>query len=215
MVTTSVEVQPLSSSAGLIIAGVALVAVIGAVWAMVWGMGWFEYLGGRKKSRTAAFLNKDELKQKLLALNSPELPYRLEAGKESDLYLVWNIVAANWYGLFSKERLKETYRAFIVLDENRRSVRYYEELGRVEWSAGAQGLVPRVAYESSFFKGRILFQWSWGAGYGIKSDGTPGKVYEYKFDIRKLRDPTKQAVLESGWEYVPVVRKEHATYPKS
>lgn len=179
---------------------------------MVWGMGWLEYLGGKKGSRVTLSLNKDELKRKMLSLNSPDLSYELKPSAESDLALVWNIVDARWYGLFAKERLKETYRAFIMLDDVRRSVRYYEELGKVEWAAGSEGLVPKVAYQSSFFKGRILFQKSRGVGYGIKTDGTPGKVYDYQFDIGYVRDPLKKVAIESGWEFVPVVRKEHATY---
>lgn len=37
-------------------------------------------------------------------------------------------------------------------------------------------------------------------------------MYEYKFDIGYVRDPVKKAIEDSGWEFVPVVRKEHATY---
>jgi hypothetical protein len=48
--------------------------------------------------------------------------------------------------------------------------------------------------------------------YGIKEDGTLGKVYEYKFDVNRVRDPIVKVITESGWEFVPVVRKEHATY---
>ncbi|MFZ3166453.1 MAG: hypothetical protein WA130_02475 [Candidatus Methanoperedens sp.] len=48
--------------------------------------------------------------------------------------------------------------------------------------------------------------------YGIKEDMTLGKVYEYKFDVNRVRDPIVKAIEDSGWEFVPVVRKEHATY---
>jgi hypothetical protein len=148
-------------------------------------------------------------------LNSPELPYKLQPGNESDLLVTWNLADVRWQGLISRERLKETYRAFLLLDEVRRSVRYYEETGSVEWSTAVEGLVPRVTYRTEFFKGRILFQKGWGAGYGVKADGTAGKVYEYKYDIGYLRGPLKQAILESGWEFVSVARKAHATYGKT
>jgi hypothetical protein len=88
-------------------------------------------------------------------------------------------------------------------------------MGTVHWLAGTGGsLVPQVAFEKSYFRGRILFQKSWGVQYGIKEDLSIGKVYEYNFDVRRVRKPIEKAVKESGWEFVPVVRKEHATYEK-
>lgn len=180
--------------------------------AMVWGLGYREYLGGKKRSSATSSLGKDELKQKLLALNSPDSPYELQPSSETDLILTWKIVDAKWYAIFVKERLRKTYRAFIVLDELRTSARYHEELATVQWVAGSEGLTPKIAYQNQFFKGRILFQKSWGVQYGAKEDLTVGKVYEYNFDIRHVRDPIKKTIADSGWEFVPVVRKEHATY---
>lgn len=180
--------------------------------AMVWGLGYREYLGGKKKSTTIPYLSKDTLKQKLLALNSPDSPYELQPSSETDFVLSWKITDAKWYARFAKERLRKTYRAFIVLDELRTSARYYEELATVQWVAGSEGPAPKLAYQNQFFKGRILFQKSRGVQYGIKEDLTPGKVYEYDFDVRQVREPIKKAIEESGWEFVPVVRKAHATY---
>ena len=197
---------------GIIFAIIALVTVGIAAWVMLWGMGVNEYLGGRKKSDKPA-LNKEELKLKILKLNSPELPYGVSPAKETDFLLEWKIADAKWYGIFSKERVAKTYHAFILLDDNRKTARYYEELGSVEWHIGTDGIsAPSVRYKEEFFKGRILFKKSWGVQYGIKEDKTFGKVYEYKFDVGYARDPLKKIVLESGWEFVPVVRKSHAVY---
>lgn len=187
-----------------------LVGVLGAlagIIAMLWGMGLFEYLGGRRKPKVTP-LGKQALIDKILKLNSPQLPYQIKPAENADLMLEWNIVDASWFGIFSKEKLKEVYRALLLADESRHSVRYYEELGTVEWSAGA----PKVFYREQFFKGRILFRKSWGVQYGIKEDGTVGKVYQYKFDIGMVRDPIQKVVEESGWEFVPVIRKKHASY---
>ena len=75
---------------------------------------------------------------------------------------------------------------------------------------------PRQCQEflvaNSFFKGRILFQKSWGVQYGIEEYGTLEKIYDYKFDIGMVRDPIKKVVQENGWEFVPVIRKKNATY---
>ena len=183
-----------------------LIAVGAAVWAMLWGMGFFQYLGGKKKTPSA--IGKDALKEKIIALNSPELSYQIMSAKETDFLLEWKIADAKWYGIFSKEKVAKTYRAFILLDDNRKTVRYYEELGNVEWHVGTDGIsAPSVRYREEFFKGRILFKKSWGAQYGIKEDKTLGKIYEYKFDVGYARDPLKKIIEANGWEFVPVVRK--------
>jgi hypothetical protein len=180
--------------------------------AMIYALGYFEYLGGKKKPKIPQ-ISKEKLKQKLLALNSPDLPYIIKPDAKTDLFVEWKIVDATWYAILSKERLSKTYRAYLLLDESRKSARYCEETGSVRWYAGTDGaLKPRVAFEKAFFRGRILFQKSWEVQYGIKEDGTPGKIYEYKFDVNRVRDPIVKTIEDNGWEFVPVVRKEHATY---
>ncbi len=189
-----------------------ILGALAGIGAMIYAFGYFEYLGGKKKFTTLP-MSKEKLKQKLLALNSPELPYQIRTDKETDLFVEWKIVDATWYAVFSKERLSKTYRAYLVLDESRKAARYCEETGSVRWLVGTDGsLNPVAAFQKAFFRGRILFQKSWEVQYGIKEDGTLGKVYEYKFDVNRVRDPIVKTIEESGWEFVPVVRKEHATY---
>ncbi|MEK6648114.1 MAG: hypothetical protein AABY37_02230 [Actinomycetota bacterium] len=196
---------------GVLFSILGLIAVAVAIWVMLWGMGFFQYLGGKKKSPSA--ISKSALKEKVLNLNSAELPYQITSAKESDLFLEWKIVDAKWYGIFSKEKVSRTYSALILLDEARKTARYYEELGSVEWHIGTDGLrKPSIKYSAKAWKGRILFQKSWGVQYGIKESGKFGKVYEYKFDIGYVRDPIKRTVQENGWEFVPVVRKKYALY---
>ena len=113
---------------------------------------------------------------------------------------------ARWLGIFSKERVRKTYHAYMVLDEKKHAARYWEAIGDVEWVAGA----PRVHFQSEFFRGKIIFQKSYGVQYGVKEDQTFGKVYEYKFDINDIRGPIRNKVLEGGWEFVEVLWKSHA-----
>jgi len=193
---------------GVLFAILGLVAIGIAILVMFWGMGFFQYLGGKKKSASA--VSKEELRKKIIALNSPEIPYQINIAEESDFLLEWKIVDAKWYGIFTKEKVSKTYRALILLDDARKTVRYYEELGSVEWHIGTDGLwKPSIRYSAQAWKGRILFQKSWGVQYGIKESGGFGKVYEYKFDIGYARDPLKKSVQENGWEFVPVVRKKY------
>lgn len=199
-----VSIEILFSIFGLIMVG-------GAILVMLWGMGFFQYLGGKKRSSLA--ISKEALAEKIFTLNSPELPYQITAAKETDFLLEWKIADAKWYGIFSKEKVEKTYHALILLDDSRKTARYYEELASVEWHVGTNGILkPSVHYKEKFFKGRILFKKSLGVQYGIKEDKSFGKVYEYKFDVGYARNPLKKIVQESGWEFVPVVRKSCAVY---
>jgi hypothetical protein len=198
-------------SAGLIGALVGLIGAGMALFAVIWGLGIFEYLGGKKKSLIYP-ITANELRNRLLAVNSAELPYEIKTTPETDLLVEWKIADAKWFAVFSKERLRETYRGFLLLDESRKSVRYCEELVSVRWIAGTDNQVqPILSYQKQFFRGRILFQKSWEVQYGIREDLSPGKIYEYRFDVRQVRNPLKKVIEDSGWEFVPVVRKSHAT----
>jgi len=194
------------NSAALIGTLAGIIGALAGVGAAIYATGYFEYLGGKRKLVISP-VNKQYLMERILSLNSPSLPYHIKPALDTDLMIEWKIVDAKWYGIFAKERLRRTYRAYILLDELRHAVRYWEILASVEWVAGA----PKIRYQKEFIRGRILWQKSWGIQYGIKEDGTIGKVYEYNFDIRSIRDPIKKTVEESGWEFVTVLRKKHAT----
>lgn len=181
----------------------------------LYAMGFFEYLGGKKGDPAA--ISKDELIHRLTALNDASRPYRIVRGQDTDLIAEWKIVDASWYGIFNKNRLTKAYKALLLVDEPRHSVRCFEEMGSIQWSAGLNGMTPSVHYNKNFFRGRVLFKKQSGMGYAFKDKGPPeaGKVYEYKFDVDEIRGPIEATVKESGWEWVPVVAKRHATYPEA
>jgi hypothetical protein len=197
-------------TAGLIGVLVGVIGLGAGVFAVIWGLGFFEYLGGKKQSSRAP-LNHTELKDRILSLNSPELPYEIKISPETDFLVEWKIADAKWFAVLSKERFREIYRGFLVLDEARHSVRYCEEMVSVHWLANTDSQ-PSFSYQKNFFRGRILFQKSWEVQYAIKEDLSLGKVYEYKFDVRIVRNPIQKLVRDSGWEFVPVMRKSHATF---
>ncbi len=196
----------------LIVFIIALIAVGAGVYFALYAAGFFNYLGGKKCDPNA--VSKEILEKKLLDHNDPSRPYQIVKGDDTDLLAEWKFVDAKWYGLFNKNGLKSAYRARLLLDEERHSVRCFEELGSVSWSAGVNGIIPSVHFQNSKFGGRILFQKSWGAGYGGKQLTPPeiGKVYEYKFNIDEIRGPIIEIVKDSGWEWVPVTARRHATF---
>jgi hypothetical protein len=181
----------------------------------LYALGFFQYLGGKRLGSIAP-VARDLLFGRLLALNDRSKPYRLYQGLDTDLVAEWKFVDAKWYGILSKSGLKQSYRAMIFLDTERHTARCFEQSGSVRWSAGVGGMEPSLHYSSSRFGGRILFKKSRGVGYGFKDlkSGSLGKVYDYSFDINDIRDPIKDVVLKSGWEWVPVTAKRHASYGK-
>lgn len=198
--------------AGIIGGLIGLAGAAAGVYFAMRGLGFFEYLGGKRNDPAA--VSKNVLLERLMSLNSDEAPYQITRGKESDLVAEIKIVDARWYGVFSKNNLREVYRIIMLLDENRHSVRFFEDLGRLEWSVGTAGLKPTVHYSSNFFRGRVLFKKEMATGYAFKNKWPPefGKVYDYKFDVDELRGPLKETVEKSGWEWVPVSGRRNAVY---
>ena len=197
-----------------LIAGIAgLIAAGLGIYVMLYALGHFQYLGREKKSSIPP-VTKRELLDRLLALNAPSKPYQIVGSVESDLIAEWKIVDAEWYGIFNKNGLKQSYQAFLLADETRHAVRCYEELGTIAWTVGLKGPIPVVSYAKSFFRGRILYGKEYAKGYGMKqlSPPEPGQVYDYEFDVNEIRGPIILTVEQSGWEWVPVTAKRHVTY---
>lgn len=200
--------------AGIIAFIVALVAAAVGIYFAFRGLGYFQYLGGKKPGKIPPS-GKNILVNKLLALNNDSKPYQIVKGTESDLLAEWKIADATWYGIFNKNKLSTAYTAFLLIDETRHSVRCYEEYRSLTWSAGTAGPEPLVHYRKSFFGGRILFKKTYGVGYGFRTTDprSAGKVYEYRFDVDEIRNPVIATVEANGWEWVPVTGKRNATYP--
>lgn len=192
-----------------------LLGLFGAVaggFAALYALGFFQYLGGKKRPKVPP-VSRQELINRIMALNDPSKPYRIRKGDESDLVAEWKIVDAEWYGVFNKSGLNKAYRALMQVDESRHTVRCCEEIGSIAWTAGLSGITPRISYSRGFFRGRILYSKAYARGYGLRqlAPPEPGKVYEYSFDINEIRGPIILTVEENGWEWVPVTAKRHIT----
>lgn len=196
--------------AGIVGAVIGVLAALGGVFIALFATGMFEYQGGKKKPGIPS-VTKEDMRKAILAVNSPDLPYEINPSDKTDFELIWKITDAKWLGIFSKEGLKKTYRAYIYLDEARHTVRLWEAIDNVEWVAGA----PKIYYQKGFFRGKIIYQKSSSAQYAFKEDKTFGKVYEYKFDINQIRGNIQKQALDGGWEFVEVLMKKHAMKPET
>jgi hypothetical protein len=200
-------------NAGLVAGAGGLIAAGIAVYVMLYAMGFFQYLGGKKRPHTPP-VGKSILIERLLDLNDASKPYCIMRGADTDLVAEWKIADADWYGVLSRNGLKQAYRALLLVDEYRHSVRCCEELGSVAWTVGLNGPILTVSYTKSFFRGRILYNKQNAVGFGLKqvAQPEPQEIYEYKFDVNEIRGPLIMTVEESGWEWVPVTARRHATY---
>jgi hypothetical protein len=152
-------------------------------------------------------VSRNELINRLMALNNAQIPFTVREDTRSDLVAEWKIVDAAWWGVFHKAGLKEAYRMRLALDKRRHEVRVLEDYGSTEWLAGSEGLTPKVHYQKRFFRGIVLFRYERGKAYGLKSITPPeaGKIYDFKFDVREIKESIITTVTEAGWRFSPAL----------
>ena len=203
-------------SLGLIAGAGGLMAAGVAVYVMLYTLGFFQYLGGKKGSDTPP-VSKSILIDRLLALNDTSKPYHIVKSPDTDLIAEWKIVDSKWFGVLNKNGLKQACRALLLVDESRHSVRCCEELGTVSWTVGLEGPIPTVSFARSFFRGRILRSKQYTRGYGLRqlAPPEPQKTYEYKFDVNEIRGPIIVTLEAGGWELIPVTARRHAIYAQA
>jgi hypothetical protein len=149
----------------------------------------------------------ESLKQQLIDLGKSNELFTIRPGEDCDLYLEQKIVDANYYGVASKESLRKRYAAKIWFAEPERTVKYREIIGEQSASVGVLP-APKLSFQKSFFKGKVLFQKEKGAAFGFKKPGDPtrfGKVYQYDFDATKIRGPVKELVESNGWKFEQII----------
>jgi hypothetical protein len=161
-------------------------------------------------------VSKDDLLRRVLQLGSSSSEFTVNNSNETDLVVERKIVDAEYYKLVGKEGLKETYKAYLLLDEGRREARYYEIITSEAKSAGIFP-TPSLHVEKEFIKGKTLFKKESGKAWGWKKPDPRsfGKVYDYEFDVRKIREPIKSLIEQNGWKFTQVLQKSNATYPIS
>lgn len=184
---------------------IGILAVVAVVYFALWSTGYFQYLGGKKRSSIPP-VKKETLIGRLLNLNDLAKPFSIVEGKSTDLIAEWKLADAAWYEAFSEGRIGQAYRAYLLLDEPRHTVRCYEEVGSVKWVMSVNGPRPTVSYRRARLPKSIL---------GKKVKREAGKMPEPKFLITEIRKPIALTVRESGWEWVPVRARRNATFKTS
>ena len=163
-------------------------------------------------------LPKSDLMAKLTELGQESDQFTLSSSPETDFVVERKIVYANVAGPADLESLKKSYKAFLLLDEQTHEARYNEEMTETSSTVGETGSSagnPGVSEEKKFFRGKVLAEKEYGKEWAVKREGlhisfTP--VYNYSFDVSKVRGPIKDLIEDSGWKFKQVTLKQEATY---
>ncbi|MFJ9818504.1 hypothetical protein ACIRU3_25240 [Streptomyces sp. NPDC101151] len=166
-------------------------------------MGLFDRLTGtRHPSEGVAPASAEEVRSALLGLNGPDVPYvvRHGAGDQADLVAEWRIAEPSWQTIFVESRLTHTVRIRMRLVRKDHEVRALEE----QWEVTRVGNPPRLRISSSYSRGperSITREWTIGRGDSGRLEATE----TFRFDGSGLRNPLRDAVVQSGWTWRGVV----------
>lgn len=136
-----------------------------------------------------------ELKSRLMELSQySDIPFFvIERGDK--LIASWKIVDAKWIELFGVGGLKKQYELTLIFHEAKNLVSYRERSSDIETELNTE----RVGFKKQV-------QWGWrkefcfGKSWGIKTDGTIGEQYSYKFSTSDIKNPVFGIINNSGWE---------------
>ncbi|MGE5637424.1 MAG: hypothetical protein ACM3WQ_01850 [Chloroflexota bacterium] len=162
-------------------------------------------------------LSKTELSTKLTELGHNSDQFTLINSPETDFIVERKIVDASGYGIAGIDELKKSYKAYLLLDEQAHEARYNEEMAETSKEANISSGGIGISGEKKFFRGKSLGSKQFGKSWGVKDNDNSssiGKIYDYSFDVNKVRDPIKKLVQDSGWKFKQVISKEAATYKR-
>lgn len=188
---------------------VGVLAVIFAVWMALWATGIYKKALQRTEG-SGKPVTKAKLKVMLLKLNKPKHPFTLKSAKDTDIFVEWKIVDAKWIEVLGGAWLKKNYYGWLLLDDTTKTARLNEMI--TEKSLTLAG--PSASGEASFFRGVQLFRKERGYRWGIRTDGTIGEVYNYKFNPMQLKEVLRQVCNDNGWAFELVTTKGQASYAK-
>jgi hypothetical protein len=160
-------------------------------------MGLFDiFTGSKGPAPGVARKSAADLRAALLGLNRDGSPWQVRDGapENCDLVAEWKIVDARWYEIFAKASLSKVFKVLMKLDEAKGEVRSVDQEFTVEWRAG----VPTLAASVEAFRGQKM-EMSFGTAVAFREDLSYGKVYEYRFATREMKEPLQEVVTQSGW----------------
>jgi hypothetical protein len=151
-------------------------------------------------------VSEPELRQRLLAINTVDVPFRVVEKKGKKLDVVWRLADAKWVGLMTANKVNRVEIMRLRLSDHDKSCRAVEISKAIK--ASADGTTLQFAFSFSFFRGIVFGQWEYEKQFGlIFRDGglTFDTAYGYKFSLSELKNPVVNIIVSSGWSFKPVM----------
>ena len=160
-------------------------------------MGLLDWLTGSKPAPAGVKRQSEKkLRAGLTAVNGRKLPCKVRDGSDDgvDLVAEWKIVDAEWYEFFAEAGIERVFRIMMRFDAERHEVRAQDEEWGVEWRAGT----PELFLRAEGFRG-VKWEKSFEKSWAFRSDGSFGKVVDYRFDTAEMKAPLIEAAHGAGW----------------
>ena len=151
-------------------------------------------------------VSEPELRQRLLAINTMDVPFRVVERSGKKLDVLWRLADAKWVGVITANKVSRVEILRLRLSDHDKSCRALEISKAIK--ASADGTTMQFAFSFSFFRGIVFGQWEYEKQFGlIFKDGglTFDTAYEYKFSFNELKNPIVNIVVSSGWSFKPVM----------
>jgi hypothetical protein len=151
-------------------------------------------------------VSEPEVRQRLLAINTLDAPFRVVEKRGKKLDVVWRLADAKWVGLMTANKVSRVEIMRLRLSDRDKSCRAVEISKAIK--ASADGTTLQFAFSFSFFRGIVFGQWEYEKQFGlIFRDGslTFDTAYEYKFSLSELKNPIVNIIVSSGWSFKPVM----------
>ncbi|GGW53876.1 hypothetical protein [Streptomyces xantholiticus] len=169
-------------------------------------MGLFRRLTGtRHPEAGVAPLAAAELRTALLALNGPDVPYRVRNAlpkEKADLVAEWRLLEPATGVSFARKQVERTIRTRMRLVPDKHEVRTLDE----QWEVTRIGDPPGLTTSRTYGRGpatTVHREWTYEKG----ADGRRHKVETFHFDSRDMKNPLRNAVLGGGWTWRGVLFK--------
>lgn len=159
---------------------------------------------GTYRAKSSPPVTVTELAARLEAINSLDVPFRIERGPQTNqFFATWRYADAKWIDLARARGMNRTIRIRMILDERNGTVRATDYAASFDWSAGRGG--ANLEWKSSL--GIVFFQSEHQRVFGLQLDEQgrfkPELSYAYTFNLNEMKSPLVEAVTRAGWNWRP------------
>jgi len=145
----------------------------------------------------------ETLRQRLLAINKLDVPFRVTEEKHGGLVAEWRIADARWVDLMGAGGLRIAHRIQLRLDAATLRVRAVTVQRSIGWGAGLG-----LSWVFSYFRGIVFFEYQRGEAIGLmykNGNWVLDFEYRYRFLLSEIQTPLVEAITRSGWTFAPVI----------